>query len=101
MLGQEVVDAVLKDWKTAPVSEAARAMLGFLETFTLDPTALGPDDAERLREAGVTGAAAEDAVMVAVAFNLIDRMADSLGFEIPTEAAFDKAADMLLSRGYA
>jgi len=76
-------------------------MLGFLETMTLHPDQLGGEDACSLREAGVSRAAADDAVMVAVLFGVINRVADGLGFEVPSEAALGKAASFLLKRGYA
>lgn len=42
-----------------------------------------------------------DAIHVCAAFNSIVRLADSLGFAIPSAAAFDRMADRLLARGYA
>ena len=41
-----------------------------------------------------------DAIAVASLFAIITRYADALQFAIPTDAEFDKAADMLLKRGY-
>jgi hypothetical protein len=49
----------------------------------------------------VSTAALVDAIHVAALFNMIDRLADSLGWDVPPFAAFrDRAADML-GRGYA
>jgi hypothetical protein len=39
-------------------------------------------------------------VVVAGAFNMIDRLADSFEFEVPDRAGFDASAHMLLVRGY-
>lgn len=55
-------------------------MLGFLETVTLRPESVGPDDADAVRAAGVTDEAIVDALLVCAYFNLIDRLADSFGF---------------------
>ena len=41
-----------------------------------------------------------DALYVGFLFNLIDRVADSLGFEVVSAERFDKGADRLLSHGY-
>jgi hypothetical protein len=41
-----------------------------------------------------------DALYVAYLFNIINRMADALRFEIGSQAAFDSAAKTLLGRGY-
>jgi hypothetical protein len=53
-----------------------------------------------LRADGLSDEAIEDAIHVTVLFNIMDRIADSLGFEIPTAEGFSRAADVLLKRGY-
>ena len=95
-----MVEAVLEDWRTAPVNEKLRATLGFLEKLTLAPGDLGSGDVEPLREAGVSDQAIEDAILVCALFNTIDRIADSLGFEVPSPESFARAAGILLNRGY-
>jgi alkylhydroperoxidase family enzyme len=62
------------------VDERLRAMLGFLEKVTLRPVEVGTGDAEALHAAGVSRAAAVDALYVSAYFNLIDRLADSFAF---------------------
>ena len=59
-------------------------MLGFLEKLTLRPQELGPDDAAEVRATGVSDEAMVDAIHVAALFNMIVRMADSLGWDVPT-----------------
>jgi hypothetical protein len=75
-------------------------MLGYLEKVTLTPEAVTADDARLLKVAGVTKAAAKEAVWVAYCFNQIDRVADALGWEIPEAAGFTASAKSLLSFGY-
>ncbi len=75
-----IVDAVLADWRTAPVGPQLRATLGFLERVTLQPADLTAADAEVVRAAGVSDEALVDALLVCAYFNLIDRLADSFGF---------------------
>ena len=78
-----------------------RVTLGFLETLTLRPSELTAADADAVAAAGVSTQALVDAIHVAALFNMIDRLADSLGWDVPPFAAFrDRAADML-GRGYA
>lgn len=77
-----------------------RAALGLLETMTLRPDELGATDVTPLLEAGVSEAGVVDALFVGFLFNTIDRIADSLGFQVVSEARFDKGADRLLSHGY-
>ena len=91
---------MLDNWRTAPIHEKLRATLGFLEQVTLSPERVGPDDIALLRTAGVSEQAIEDALYVCTYFNVIDRMADALDFDVPSAEAFSKRADMLLERGY-
>lgn len=96
-----VADACLADYHTAPVSEALRATLAVLETMTLRPEELHAGQARAAMAAGVTRQQLVDAAAVAALFNIITRYANALDFAIPTEAEFDKAAGMMLKRGYA
>ena len=92
---------MLDDWRTAPVDERLRATLGFLEKLTLQPDSLGPPDADAVRAAGVSDDALLDAIAVAALFNMIDRIADALRFEVPPPEAFAARADRMLATGYA
>jgi len=95
-----VVHAVLEDVRTAPVDERLRAMLEFLEKLTLEPEGVGAADIAVLRAAGLSDAAIEDAVHVCALFNIYDRVADSLGFQIPDARGSAFSAKMLLRYGY-
>ena len=95
-----LVRAVLADYRTAPISEKLRAMLAFLEKLTLTPAEVGPADIAPLRAAGLTDEAIEDAILVCSMFNLMNRVADSLGFDEATEEGYATAARMLLKSGY-
>ncbi len=100
MLGEEVWEGVKRDWRTAPVSPQLRATLGFLETMTLRPDELGPEDAGAVRAAGVSDEALEDAIHVCALFNMIVRLADSLGWDVPSPEAFAARAETMLATGY-
>ena len=82
------------------ISPSLRATLDFLETMTLRPDGLQASDAQQAMDTGVSRAQLEDAAAVAALFNIITRYSDALDFAIPTDAEFDKAAGMLLKRGY-
>jgi uncharacterized peroxidase-related enzyme len=97
---RETADAVLADYRTAPISTDLRATFGFLEKLTKTPDRLTPVDARAVLDAGVSSPALEDAIAVATIFAVITRYANALNFAIPTDAEYDKAADMLLKRGY-
>jgi uncharacterized peroxidase-related enzyme len=94
------VEAVLDDWRTARVDARTRATLGFLEKLTLRPDEVTAADVGPLRAQGLTDAAIEDAIHVCALFNIYDRLADSLEFDIPDKKGFAQGASMLLKRGY-
>jgi alkylhydroperoxidase family enzyme len=77
-----------------------RAALAFLETVTLRPDEVGAIDVQPLLAAGVSADGVVDALSVAFCFNLIDRVADALGFIVVTPERFDQGADRLLKHGY-
>jgi alkylhydroperoxidase family enzyme len=91
---------VLDDWRSAPIAEPLRVMLGFLAKLTLEPAAVTAGDVVPLRARGLSDAAIEDAIHVAVLFNVYDRMADTLGFDVPGPESFAHGAKVLLTRGY-
>jgi uncharacterized peroxidase-related enzyme len=100
-LSQATVDAALADYHTAPLPLGLIATLSFLEKLTRTPDDVTAADAALVLQAGVTPEALTDAVAVATLFAVVTRHADALQFALPSEAEFDKAATMLLKRGYA
>jgi uncharacterized peroxidase-related enzyme len=95
------VDAALADFRAAPISEGLKATLAFLEIMTLRPKELTAENANEVLDAGVTAEALTDAIAVGALFNIVTRYADALDFSLPTADEFDRAASMLLKRGYA
>jgi alkylhydroperoxidase family enzyme len=93
---------VLADYTTASISEKLRAMLGLLEKMTLQHESLGPDDVRAVMRAGVGKAAIAEALEVAFLFNIYDRLADAMGWDVPAEASgyYNLAARRLLKNGY-
>ena len=75
-------------------------MLGFLEKLTLDPHTVSPLDVAPLRALGLPDEAIEEAIHVCALFNMYDRIADALEFDVPDAKAFEFGAVMLLKIGY-
>jgi alkylhydroperoxidase family enzyme len=75
-------------------------MLGFVEKLTLRPSELTREDADAVRAAGVSDDAIVDAIHVAALFNMIVRVADSLGWDVPEYDSFLARADQMLATGY-
>jgi alkylhydroperoxidase family enzyme len=67
----------------------------------LRPEELTRGEAEAVLAAGVSREALVDAIHVAALFNMIVRLADSLGWDVPPFEAFLDRADGMLASGYA
>jgi alkylhydroperoxidase family enzyme len=100
VLDPELVKKVLDDYKTAPIDGKLRATLAFLEKLTRTPSQLGADDARAALAAGVSKKALAQAAQVAALFNILDRLADAMGWVVPDQAGFEQGAGFLLKRGY-
>jgi uncharacterized peroxidase-related enzyme len=97
---RDLIQVALANWRSAPVTEPRRAMLGFLEKLSLHPSTLEDHDIQRLRDVGLTDQAIEEAIRVCFAFTIVNRLADALDFEVPSDASTQKAARMLFMAGY-
>jgi len=96
-----VWQAIVADWRTAPVGAEVRAVLVFLEKLTLRPESLQPADAEAVRRAGVSDEALRDAITVCALFSMIVRLADALGWDVPSPERLAARAPAMLEGGYA
>jgi len=100
-LGEEVWNTVAADWRSAPLSPQLHATLVFLEVLTLRPDELTAADAERVLAAGVSHQALRDAATVCALFSMITRLADSLGWDVPSPERLSERAPAMLEGGYA
>jgi uncharacterized peroxidase-related enzyme len=78
-LDESLSEAIRRDWKSAPLDERDRAMLGYVEKLTLHPARVQREDLDALREAGFEDVAILQINMIASWFNYINRVADGLG----------------------
>src|SRR6476620_6912601 len=99
-LGEDVWQAVVADWRSAPLRPELAATLVFLEKLTLRPDQLEPGDAAAARAAGVSDQALRDAATVCALFSMIVRLADSLGWDVPAWERLMARAPAMLEGGY-
>jgi uncharacterized peroxidase-related enzyme len=78
-LDSGLVEAIRKDYRTAPIEERDRVMLDFVAQLTRDATRIGPDHHARLRAAGFDDRGILQITLIAAWFNYINRVADALG----------------------
>jgi uncharacterized peroxidase-related enzyme len=74
-----LVEALEKDYTTAPISPQDRVMLDYVVKLTKDATKCRKDDIEGLRTAGFDDRGILQITLIASWFNYINRVADSLG----------------------
>ncbi len=70
-----------KDYRSAPIDGATRALLDFAVMVTRDATKVTPRDLDALRAEGFRDEDILDAVEIVGFFNYYARMADALGVE--------------------
>lgn len=78
-LDEDLAAAIKRDWKSAPITDAERAMLDYVEKLTLRPVSIGRDDLENLRSHGFDDTGILQINLIASFFNYINRVADGLG----------------------
>jgi len=95
-----VIDEATSNFRTAKISAHLKSALLFLEVMTLRPDQLKAQHARAALNAGLSRQALTDAIAVGAVFNIVTRYANALDFAMPTPDEFDRAAEMLLKRGY-
>jgi len=93
------VSAALADLETAPLTEPLRSTLRMLGKLTRENN-VDVDDISKVLTAGVSEQQIKDAIAVALAFNVTDRLADVFDFAVDDSAAIKAGAKYLLARGY-
>ena len=78
-LDQEFVDALARDFRSAPITGQDRVMLEYVEQITRDATRITPEHHDGLREAGFDDRGILQITLIASWFNYINRVADALG----------------------
>ncbi len=78
-MDKELVEALERDYTTAPITSQERVMIDYVVKLTQDATKVRKDDHEKLRAAGFDDQAILQITLIASWFNYINRVADALG----------------------
>ena len=78
-LDQALVEALDKDYTTAPITPQERVMVDYVVKLTKDATQVSRDDMGKLRAAGFDDRGILQITLIASWFNYINRVADALG----------------------
>jgi uncharacterized peroxidase-related enzyme len=78
-LDKALVEALEKDYTTAPITSQERMMLDYVVKLTRDATQVWKHDIEGLHTAGFDDRGILQITLIASWFNYINRVADALG----------------------
>jgi uncharacterized peroxidase-related enzyme len=78
-LDKRLVEALERDYTTAPITPQERVTIDYVVKLTKDATKVQRDDHEGLRAAGFDDQAILQITLIASWFNYINRVADALG----------------------
>ena len=73
------MEALKRDFRSAPISDQDRVMLEYVVKLTKDAVQCGPEDHKKLRTAGFDDRGILQITLIASWFNYINRVADALG----------------------
>ena len=78
-MDEALIEALKKDYTTAPISDQERVMLDYVVKLTKDATKVWKNDIDDLRAAGFDDRGILQITLIASWFNYINRVADALG----------------------
>jgi uncharacterized peroxidase-related enzyme len=86
-LDDSLIEALRRDYRTAPITEQERVMCDYVVKLTKDAVQCSPADLDKLRSVGFDDRGILQITLIASWFNYINRVADALGVgrDIPTE----------------
>jgi alkylhydroperoxidase family enzyme len=97
---KELVDGVLADIETSPLSEAEKALLRFVRKVNHESYTIQPRDIELLHAAGYTDEAVYYAITVCALFNFYNRWIDASGVHAMSDEAHAVGAKRSAIQGY-
>ena len=101
MLGDRaLVDAVLEDYRSAPISDQDKALFEFIERMNRDSTRLEPGDVIIAKAAGWSDEALYDAITVCALFNFYNKWIDATGVHDMPASAYAMSGQRLATSGY-
>ena len=95
-----LVDAVLQDYRTAPIGDREKALFAFIDKVNRDSSRIRKEDVEEVKAAGWREEAVYDAVTVCALFNFYNKWTDATGVGDMTPAAYAASGERLATLGY-
>jgi alkylhydroperoxidase family enzyme len=96
-----IVDAVRRDYQTAPVSAKLKALLTIAGKVQQDGKQVTSGNVEAARAEGATDLEIHDTVLIAAAFSMYNRYVDGLATLTPSDPdAYDMMGRRMAKEGY-
>jgi len=93
-----MVDAVLADYRTAPIDDRDKALFAFIEKMNEQSNLVRRDDLDRLKAAGWSEEAIYDAITVCALFRFYNAWIDATGVhDLPT---YEMSGKRMAAEGY-
>jgi alkylhydroperoxidase family enzyme len=96
----ELVRAVTTDYRTAPLSDAEKALFVFVDKVNGASATMTQDDVETAKRAGWTEEALYDAITVCALFNFYNRWIDASGVQDLPAGVYPMLGQRLAQLGY-
>jgi alkylhydroperoxidase family enzyme len=97
---RSLVDAVLEDYRTAPIDDREKALFGFIEKMNEQSNQIRRADIDSLKQAGWTEEAIYDAVTVCALFRFYNAWIDATGVHDLPAAAYALSGKRMAEQGY-
>ena len=91
----------MQDYRTAPISEAEKALFRFIDKVNRQSNTLGPADIREVKAAGWPEEAIYDAISVCALFNFYNRWVDASGVQDMPALGYEMSGHRLATEGYA
>ena len=101
MLGdRRLVDAVLEDYRTAPIDDREKALFAFIEKMNEQSNSVRREDIDRLTAAGWSQEAIYDAITVCALFKFYNAWIDATGVHDLPAGAYEMSGRRMAAEGY-
>ena len=95
-----MVDAVLNDYRTAPIDDREKALFAFIEKMNEQSNLVRREDIDQAKAAGWSEEAIYDAISVCALFKFYNAWIDATGVHDLPAAAYEMSGKRMATEGY-
>ena len=94
------MDAVLADYRTAPIDDREKTLFAFIENMNAQSNLIRRDEVDRVKAAGWSEEAIYDAITVCALFKFYNAWIDATGVHDLPASAYDMSGKRMAAQGY-